>query len=311
MNRIWIIAEREFADSIRSKRFIVVVGIFILMFMLNLSMLSFASQVSELSLEDLFLQTSISNLTFIASLLGIALGFSAISGEREKGTLLLILSRPVSRDQVLNGKTLGALAVIALSLFSSYFILIGLGMAGFNLAIDLDKVVRGALVLIFILLYSLVFYLASMFFSVISRRSSRSMVLALVFWIIMIIILPLIAFIIGTALAGPMPVGEENIEAQIEYWQKVSQIQASILSFTPDTNLQSIMRNLLGTPTPYGVEVQVSVNETTTTTPPPPEAKSIPQAIIDSALNILVLIVYVVVFYGLSYMFFVARKEEK
>ena len=311
MNRIWIIAEREFADSIRSKRFIVVVGIFILMFMLNLSMLSFASQVSELSLEDLFLQTSISNLTFIASLLGIALGFSAISGEREKGTLLLILSRPVSRDQVLNGKTLGALAVIALSLFSSYFILIGLGMAGFNLAIDLDKVVRGALVLIFILLYSLVFYLASMFFSVISRRSSRSMVLALVFWIIMIIILPLIAFIIGTALAGPMPVGEENIEAQIEYWQKVSQIQASILSFTPDTNLQSIMRNLLGTPSPYGVEVQVSVNETTTTTPPPPEAKSIPQAIIDSALNILVLIVYVVVFYGLSYMFFVARKEEK
>ncbi|RLE59982.1 MAG: hypothetical protein DRJ35_04485 [Thermoprotei archaeon] len=311
MNRIWIIAEREFADSIRSKRFIVVVGIFILMFMLNLSMLSFASQVSELSLEDLFLQTSISNLTFIASLLGIALGFSAISGEREKGTLLLILSRPVSRDQVLNGKTLGALAVIALSLFSSYFILIGLGMAGFNLAIDLDKVVRGALVLIFILLYSLVFYLASMFFSVISRRSSRSMVLALVFWIIMIIILPLIAFIVGTALAGPMPIGEENIEAQMEYWQKVSQIQASILSFTPDTNLQSIMRNLLGTPSPYGVEVQVSVNETTTTTPPPPEAKSIPQAIIDSALNILVLIVYVVVFYGLSYMFFVARKEEK
>lgn len=311
MNRIWVIAEREFADSIRSKRFIVVVGIFILVFMLNLSMLSFASRVSELSLEDIFLQMSMGNLMFIASLLGIALGFSAISGEREKGTLLLILSRPVSRDQVLNGKTLGALAVIALSLFSSYSILLGLGMAGFNLAIDLDKVIRGALVLIFILLYSLVFYLASMFFSVISRRSSRSMVLALVFWIIMIIILPLVAFIIGTAMAGPMPVGEENIEAQMKYWQRVSQIQASILSFTPDINLQSIMHNLLGTPKPYSVEVQVSVNATTTTTPPPPEAKSIPQAFIDSSLNILVLIVYVVVFYGLSYMFFVARKEEK
>lgn len=307
MSRIWVIAEREFADSIRSRRFIVVVGIFILVFMLNLSTLSFASQVTKLSLGELFIEMLMSNLVLIASLLGIALGYTAVSGEREKGTLLLILSRPVTRDQVLNGKALGALAVTGLSLFSSYLVLLGIGMAGFNLVIDADKVVRGFLALVFVILYSLVFYMASMFFSVISRRSSRSMVLALVFWLTFVIILPIIASIAGMALAGPMPIGE-NTEAQTEYWQRVAQIHASILSFTPEANLQSIIYNILGAPNPYGASVGgQGGNETPSIT----EAKSIPQALTDSALNIFVLVVYVAAFYGLSYMFFVARKEEK
>ena len=47
-----------------------------------------------------------------APLLGIAFAFDAVNGERSNGTLPRLISQPIYRDDIINGKFAGALAVI-------------------------------------------------------------------------------------------------------------------------------------------------------------------------------------------------------
>ena len=56
---------------------------------------------------------------FIVPVLGIAFGFDAISGERAEGTLPRLVSQPIYRDDVINGKFAAGLAVIGLILSPS------------------------------------------------------------------------------------------------------------------------------------------------------------------------------------------------
>ena len=51
-----------------------------------------------------------------APLLGVAFGFDAVNGERHQGTLPRLLSQPIHRDDVINGKFAAGLIAISLAL---------------------------------------------------------------------------------------------------------------------------------------------------------------------------------------------------
>src|SRR4026209_2728851 len=53
-------------------------------------------------------------LAYVAPLLGLAFAFDAINGERSEGTLPRLLSQPIHRDDVINGKFAAGLAIIGL-----------------------------------------------------------------------------------------------------------------------------------------------------------------------------------------------------
>ena len=55
-------------------------------------------------------------LGLVAPLLGLAFAFDAVNGERAEGTLPRLLSQPIHRDDVINGKFAAGLAVIGLVL---------------------------------------------------------------------------------------------------------------------------------------------------------------------------------------------------
>ena len=57
-------------------------------------------------------------LAFFGPIIGIALGFDAINGERTQGTLARLLSQPVYRDAVFNGKFLAGLTTLAIVVVS-------------------------------------------------------------------------------------------------------------------------------------------------------------------------------------------------
>jgi len=105
---VFIIAEKEFGDAVRSKRLwgmtIVLVALFALMvFSLSIqaTLQSDASQQQIVILDPLskILVSLSSAISFVAPLLGLSLGYDAISGEREKGTMKFLLVRPVFRDR--------------------------------------------------------------------------------------------------------------------------------------------------------------------------------------------------------------------
>jgi Cu-processing system permease protein len=77
------------------------------------------------------LVVSLASLTiFLVPLIALLLSFDAIVGEQERGTLMLLLSYPVSRWQVLLGKCLGQIAILAIAT------LLGYGAAGVALWLE-------------------------------------------------------------------------------------------------------------------------------------------------------------------------------
>jgi Cu-processing system permease protein len=104
---ILIIAYKELRDSLRNRWILFMGSIFML---LSLSVTFAGSAVTgELALPPLAnLMSSLSTTAvFIIPLAAILLSYDSFVGEQEAGTLLLLLSYPVSRTQILMGKLLG------------------------------------------------------------------------------------------------------------------------------------------------------------------------------------------------------------
>src|SRR5690349_13691746 len=66
-------------------------------------------------------------LGFFGPLVGITLGFDSISGEYARGTLSRVLSQPIYRDSLINGKFLAGLTTVAVLWGSILLLVIGLG----------------------------------------------------------------------------------------------------------------------------------------------------------------------------------------
>ena len=118
------IFRKELADHLGSRRIAVISTIIILA---SLSAVLSAVESPTLLQQDsaalfLSLLTERSGnlpsflffVTFLVPILGILLGFDAINAERQRGTLSLLISQPVYRDALINGKFLAALAAMAL-----------------------------------------------------------------------------------------------------------------------------------------------------------------------------------------------------
>ena len=66
---------------------------------------------------------------FLAPLLGIAFGFDAINGEQiREGTLPRLLSQPIHRDDVVNGKFAAGIGMIAVAVTATMLLVAGIGL---------------------------------------------------------------------------------------------------------------------------------------------------------------------------------------
>ena len=66
-------------------------------------------------------------VAFFGPLIGLILGFDAINRERAQGTLVKLLSQPIYRDAVINGKFLAGATTITIMLVSIVLVISGSG----------------------------------------------------------------------------------------------------------------------------------------------------------------------------------------
>ena len=67
-------------------------------------------------------------LTVLVPIIGIALGFDAINSERSGGTLSRILSQPVYRDSVINGKFIAGIFTLTVMVATMVLLVGGYGL---------------------------------------------------------------------------------------------------------------------------------------------------------------------------------------
>src|SRR5690606_17066146 len=117
-----IVARKEFTDHVRSVRFLLLVVLLALAGLASVHAAAgpirdAAESASETPSIFLYLFTISPQrvpafhefLGILGPLLGIAFGFDAVNGERSQGTLPRLVSQPIHRDEIVNGKFVAGL----------------------------------------------------------------------------------------------------------------------------------------------------------------------------------------------------------
>ena len=154
---------------------------------------------------------------YVLSLVALLFTFDAISGERERGTLRLMLANSVPRHTVLMGKFLGAL--ISINIPFTLAVLVNLLVISTAKDVHLSTEAWGRLGIIFFiaLLYTCLFLALGLLVSSRVQRSAVSLVVLLLIWIVFVVFTPnTLASIVG-GFSSPMSSDEfQERSSQLE-----------------------------------------------------------------------------------------------
>lgn len=146
-------------------------------------------------------------LGFLGMVLGIAMGFDQITKEKKSGSLKSVLSAPVYRDSLINGKAIGSMASLAAAVGIMFLVTIAI-MLFYGVVPGLDDLLRIGLFFIASILYCTAFFAIAILTSAVSRNSAMAVILAIgiVFTLLIISFASSIgAYFIAGAVMEPAP----------------------------------------------------------------------------------------------------------
>jgi ABC-2 type transport system permease protein len=309
MPSTFTVALKEFSDIVKGRRFIILVVVFGLLLTVAIASvyLIVVQNIPGVAMPRGFLgrvaYTLVSMMSYFAPIIGLALGFDAISGEREKGTLKIVLAQPVYRDIVINGKFLAAFLAITLATSIASIVSIGGSILVLGVTPTTEEVARLALFVVFSILFAMTYYGIAILLSTISKRTTQSMIVGVVLWAIFSFVIPIIASLVAFTIR-PIRFAQnitspEERQRLIEEMRSRTAITETINSFTPNYHFSRIAQYILnvyagimiGSRTPANVR-NVSIIESLTSAWP----------------NILVLVLVTAITFIASYMVFMRQE---
>lgn len=158
----------------------------------------------------------------VLSLFAVLLGYDAISGEKERGTLKLSFANAIPRARYILGKIIGSLIALAVPLIAA----LGIGcllLPLLGISLSADDWVRLILIIFTGLLYFAAFLSLSIFVSARTERSSHSFLVLLVVWILCVLIVPRASVLLaGRAVDVPSvdELAAQKARFQQQQWQE-------------------------------------------------------------------------------------------
>jgi ABC-2 type transport system permease protein len=194
-----VIARKEFADHILSVRF---VALLVLLGLVAVGTVYTAAHAlrdvasATAGQKGMFLRlftvqgdpipfSFLQFLGFLAPILGIAFGFDAINGERSEGTLPRLVSQPIHRDDVINGKFAAGLGIVGLIMIVVTVLVAGLGIVLLGIVPTAAEVIRLVVWLAAAIVYVGVWLAFATLCSVWMRRAATSAMVAIGIWLIL------------------------------------------------------------------------------------------------------------------------------
>ena len=129
----------------------------------------------------------------IFSLMAMLFAFDLFCGEKEKGTLKLMLSGTTSRTQVFTGKILGGLLSLCLTLILGILITLLIFVLSPRLLITGETILRMLFIFIVTFSYISAFFVIGALVSTLTPRSVTSLTMNLFIWVVLVIGLPNLA----------------------------------------------------------------------------------------------------------------------
>lgn len=192
---MWTICRKELADHFNSTRFLL---LFCLVFMVALVSAYMAAENVHKALQGLSKPSHVFLLmfttpgrffslvqfvAFFGPLLGIIMGFDAINRERQIRTLGKLLSQPIYRDAVINGKFLAGVITITVVLVSLLLLLTGMGLVVLGVVPGPEEIARLAVYLLISIAYVSFWLGLAILFSIFFRSLATSALASVAVWI--------------------------------------------------------------------------------------------------------------------------------
>ena len=131
------------------------------------------------------------NMTFVVSLAALVFSFSAVSGERETGTLRLLIASSVPRGQILVAKVLGRIITLVIPWLLSILLALLLLAASPVVSLSSSEVWPALLAVLGVsLLFMLGMVCLGVCISALARHNMVSMVLVFFVWMLFAVVIP-------------------------------------------------------------------------------------------------------------------------
>lgn len=201
--QVAILASKELRDRLRSRWVVAVAAIFTL-FALVIAYFGTAQEGAVgFRGMDVTIASLVSLAIYLVPLIALILGYDAIVGERERGSLDLLLSMPITRLELLLGKFLGLSAAMAVATIA------GFGLAGLFLSYGIGRaaLAQYGLFMLTTVLLGEAFLAIAVLVSVVARTKVAASAIAVVLWFLFVLVYDLV--LLGVLVAsGGRYVGE-------------------------------------------------------------------------------------------------------
>lgn len=244
MSGLFAVFKKELCDHFSSYRFVILFALiamvsFITSYMAGIHMKENLEALAKTRFPFLMLFSSpgalfsmIQFVAFFGPLIGLILGFDSINRERAQGTLVKLVSQPIYRDAVINGKFLAGVATISVLLTSIVLVISGFGLALVGVVPGIEEIWR-LLVYLLISIFYISFWLGiSILFSIFFKGIATSALASVALWIFLSFFISLGAEVAANAVApadGQNQTKPETIVKNIRIKETVSLISPMVL----------------------------------------------------------------------------------
>ena len=226
-DRLFNVARKEFTDHITSRRFIIILGLLLVISTISIydgieqynnSLEAYTEQLQHMeefddpytswmpqkpSIMYVFI-SMMSYMTMLGGILAIAIGFDLVSKEKETRSLKTLLSHPVYRDEIINGKALGGVGALGFAMALALAIAIAMLLL-FSVVPTLEEF---AAVLVFeavSLGFLLAYFAVALTMSTMAKESGNALIYTLVIFFAVSSLLPMFGAMAANAFAGDPP----------------------------------------------------------------------------------------------------------
>ncbi|MBU4520450.1 MAG: ABC transporter permease [Gammaproteobacteria bacterium] len=196
--QVQAVAAKEFRDRLRN-RWVLAVAVVFTVFSLLITYFGSAAQgqIGPRSIE-LTIASLVSLVIYLIPLIALLLGFDAIVGERERGSLDLLLALPITRLELLLGKYVGLAGALTLSTVSGFALVALLLYQRFSWA----GLYHYAGFVLSSVLLGLAFLSLAVLLSVLARDRTRASGLAIALWFALVLVFDLLLLGLLVATGG-------------------------------------------------------------------------------------------------------------
>jgi ABC-2 type transport system permease protein len=251
---------KELADNFNSKRFVI---LFLLVYLAGIATIYIAAQNIRGSVDEntryVFLNLFVvsgSNLPFsfplfmsiFIPIIGIALGFDAVNSERISGNLSRLLSQPIYRDDVINGKFLAGLVMLTILIISIVTLVAGLGLRMIGVPPEPEEILRLFTFIFVSVLYGAFWMSLAILFSTLFNKTATSALASIAIWIFLFLFMSLIAGLIANAI---IPVNQNSTVDDVTRFDTLFRMISRISPGTLYTeSIQAILLPIMGSSSP-------------------------------------------------------------